>query len=67
MADKAAILNALRWNDIARALGKPPIYPKLAAACARIEAPNNPGADTVAAEMPDTTTPKSNSVFDELF
>ena len=64
-----AVFNMLRWNQIATALGKPPIYPKLAKVVAdhdqrAKEDAANPVVEIVQAVV---ETPKSNSIVDDLF
>lgn len=63
------VFNALRWNNISAALGKPPIYPKLAAMVDKIDKDTAKAADkedVPAVVVPENNT-ESHSAFDDLF
>ena len=64
-----AVFNAMRWNNISAALGKPPIYPKLAAMVAKLDGADKEAAEEVVKEtvVSTVTTQQSRSVFDDLF
>lgn len=64
-----AVFNAMRWNNISAALGKPPIYPKLAAMVAKLDGAAKEAVEEVVKEtvVSTATTQQSRSVFDDLF
>ena len=59
----------MRWNNISAALGKPPIYPKLAAVVAKLDGAAKEAAEEVVKEtvVSTATAQQSRSVFDDLF